>query len=105
MTSRVGGTIHRPGNCVNQWPSGYLEKTMKRLSFIAIVAVAAVLAVATSASARLGVVPLAAQDDGVIQVKGHGHGHGHMHRGGRGHHYGWGRGRGHHHGWRHHRHY
>jgi hypothetical protein len=81
------------------------RKFMKRPLFIAIAAVAAVFAVMTSASARLGMAPLAVQDDGVIQVRGHGHGHGRMHRGGRGHHYGWGRGRGHHYGWRHHRRY
>ena len=35
------------------------------------------LALTASASARLGIAPLAAQDDAVIQVKGgHGHGHG-----------------------------
>jgi hypothetical protein len=84
---------------------GDLEETMKRISIIAVTAAAAVLAITTSASARLGIAPLAVQDDAVIQVRGHGHGHGHMHRGGHGHHYGWGRGRGHHYGWRHHRHY
>jgi hypothetical protein len=99
--SRIGGTIQGSGNCVNQSPSGDLEKIMKRLLLIAIATVAAILTVATSASARLGMAPLAVQDDGVIQVRGRGHGH--MHRGGRGHHYGWGRGRGHHYGWRHHR--
>lgn len=56
------------------------------------------------ASARLGMAPLAAPDDAVIQVKGgHGHGHGHGRHGwhgNRGHHYGWYIGRGnrrHHH--------
>ena len=56
------------------------------------------LAMTVSASARLGMAPMAAPDGGVIEVKhgrGHGHGHGRMHRG-RGHHYGWYRGRGHH---------
>jgi hypothetical protein len=80
---------------------------MKRKLFVA-AAVFAALALAAPASARLGAAPgntLPAQDDAVIQVRGHGHGHGHMHRGGRGHHYGWGRGRGHHYGWRHHRRY
>jgi len=85
--------------------SSDLEETMKRILLITVAAVAAVLAITTSASARLGIAPLAVQDDAVIQVRGHGHGRGHMHRGGRGHHYGWGRGRGHHYGWRHHRHY
>ena len=72
---------------------------------IALIGCALLLAMTASASARLGIAPLVAQDDAVIQVKGgHGHGHGHrMGRGGRGHHYGWGRGRGHHKGWRHHR--
>ena len=74
---------------------GDLEENMKRISIIAVTAAAAVLAITTSASARLGVAPLAVQDDAVIQVRGHGHGHGHMHHHGRGHHY----------GWRHHRHH
>jgi hypothetical protein len=69
---------------------------MRRIGLIGL----ALLAMTVSASARLGMAPLAAQDGGVIEVKGgHGHGHGHMGRGGRGHHYGWGRGRGHHYGW------
>jgi len=72
---------------------------MKR---IALIGCALLLAMTASASARLGMAPLSAQDDAVIQVRG-----GHGHRGGRGHHRGWGRGRGHHYGWRHHhrRHY
>jgi hypothetical protein len=76
---------------------------MKRISLFAIAAFAAALAVATPASARLGIAPAGVtQDDAVIQVKGgHGHGRGHMGRGGRGHHYGWTRGRGHHYGRRH----
>ena len=73
---------------------------MKR---IVIITAALLVSLTASASARLGMAPLAAQDDAVIQVRGGGHGHGHMGRGGRGHHYGWGRGRGHHYGWRHHR--
>ena len=78
---------------------------MKRISLFGL-AVLAALAMPGVASARLGIGPIAQQDDAVIQVRGgHGHGHGHMGRGGRGHHYGWGRGRGHHYGWRHHRHY
>jgi hypothetical protein len=69
---------------------------------IALIGCALLLAMTGSASARMGIAPLAAQDDAVIQVKGgHGHGHGHMGRGGLGHHRGWGRGRGHHKGWRH----
>ena len=69
---------------------------MRRIALIGL----ALLAMTVSASARLGIAPMAAQDGGVIQVRGgHGHGHGHMGRGGRGHHYGWGRGRGHHYGW------
>ena len=69
---------------------------MRRIALIGL----ALLAMTVSASARLGIAPMAAQDSGVIQVRGgHGHGHGHMGRGGRGHHYGWGRGRGHHYGW------
>jgi hypothetical protein len=70
---------------------------MRRFVVIA-AALLASLAMTVSASARLGVAPMAAPDGGVIEVKhgrGHGHGHGRMHRG-RGHHYGWSRGRGHH---------
>jgi hypothetical protein len=81
---------------------------LKRIALIGVALLASTLALTASASARLLIAPLAAQDDAVIQVRGghgHGHGHGHMHRGGRGHHYGWGRGRGHHYGWRHHRYY
>ena len=75
---------------------------MKRFALIGL-ALLASLAMSVSASARLAIAPLAAQNDAMIQVRGgHGHGH-HMGRGGRGHHYGWGRGRGHHYGWRHHR--
>jgi hypothetical protein len=73
---------------------------MRRIALIGAALIAS-LAMTVSASARLGMAPIAAQDDSVIQVKhGRGHGHGHMHRG-RGHHYGWYRGRGHHK----HRHY
>jgi len=73
---------------------------MKRIGLLGC---ALLLAMTASASARLVIAPLSAQDDAVIQVRGgHGH-HGRGHRGGRGHHYGWGRGRGHHYGWRHHR--
>ncbi len=73
---------------------------MRRIALIGAALIAS-LAMTVSASARLGMAPIAAQDDSVIQVKhGRGHGHGHMHRG-RGHHYGWSRGRGHHK----HRHY
>jgi hypothetical protein len=68
---------------------------MRRIALIGAALIAS-LAMTVSASARLGMAPIAAQDDSVIQVKhGRGHGHGHMHRG-RGHHYGWYRGRGHH---------
>lgn len=74
---------------------------MKRILIIGAALFASTLALTASASARLGMAPLNAQDNAVIQVRG-GHGHGHMgHHGGRGHHYGWGRGRGHHYGWRH----
>jgi hypothetical protein len=73
---------------------------MRRIALIGAALIAS-LAMTVSASARLGMAPIAAQDDSVIQVKhGRGHGHGRMHRG-RGHHYGWYRGRGHHK----HRHY
>jgi len=78
---------------------------MKRILVIGFALLASTLGWITAASARLGMAPIAVQEDAVIQVRGHGHGHGHMHRGGRGHHYGWGRGRGHHYGWRHHRHH
>jgi hypothetical protein len=76
---------------------------MKRVMLVGM----ALLAMILPASARLGMAPMAAQNDAVIQVRGgHGHGHGHMHRGGHGHHYGWYGGRGHHYGWyRHHRYY
>ncbi len=77
---------------------------MKRILVVGVALFVSTLALTTSASARLGMVPMATQDDSVIQVRG-GHGHGgghHMGHGGRGHHYGWGRGRGHHYGWRHH---
>ena len=68
---------------------------MRRIALIGAALIAS-LAMTVSASARLGMAPITAQDDSVIQVKhGRGHGHGHMHRG-RGHHYGWYRGRGHH---------
>lgn len=71
---------------------------MKRIILIGVALLASTLAMTASASARLGIAPLAAPDEAVIQVRGgHGHGHGHMHRGGHGHHYGWGRGR--HRGW------
>ena len=73
---------------------------MRRIALIGAALIAS-LAMTISASARLGMAPIAAQDGSVIQVKHmHGHGHGHMHRG-RGHHRGWYRGRGHHK----HRHY
>jgi hypothetical protein len=73
---------------------------MRRIALIGAALIAS-LAMTISASARLGMAPIAAQDGSVVQVKhGRGHGHGHMHRG-RGHHRGWYRGRGHHK----HRHY
>jgi hypothetical protein len=82
---------------------------MKRPLLIVFALSSALLALMGSASARLGIAPMATPNDAVIQVRGHGHGHGHGHHygwhGGRGHHYGWYRGRGHHYGWRHHRHY
>jgi len=73
---------------------------MRRIVLICAALIAS-LAMTISASARLGMAPLNAEDGTLIQIKGgHGHGHGHHgHRGGRGHHYGWGRGRGHHYGW------
>jgi Spy/CpxP family protein refolding chaperone len=79
------------------------ENRMKRTLVIGLALLASMLGLTASASARLGMAPMANQDDTVIQVRGgHGHGGGHMgHHGGRGHHYGWGRGRGHHYGWRH----
>lgn len=55
---------------------------------------------ANSASARIGLPPVA-DDDAIIQVRGghgHGHGHGHGWHGNRGHHYGWYIGRG---NWKH----
>ena len=67
---------------------------MRRIALIGAALIAS-LAMSASASARVGMAPLAAEDGSVIQVRhGGGHGHGHMHRG-RGHHYGWYRGRGH----------
>ena len=51
------------------------EYCMKR---VVLIGCALLLAMTASASARLGIAPLAAQDDAVIQVRGgHGHGHGH----------------------------
>ena len=82
---------------------------MKRILLIGCALVVSMLALTASASARLGIAPMATPSDALIQVEGghgHGHGHGHWgHWGGRGHHYGWYRGRGHHYGWRHHRRY
>ena len=52
------------------------EHWMRRIALIGL----ALLAMTVSASARLGMAPIAAADGGVIQVKhGRGHGHGHMH--------------------------
>jgi hypothetical protein len=78
------------------------RKNQMRRFVLIVAALLASLTMTVSASARLGVAPMAAPDGGVIEVKrGRGRGHGHKHRG-RGHHYGWYRGRGHH-KWRHHR--
>jgi hypothetical protein len=71
---------------------------MRRIVLICAALIAS-LAMTVSASARLAMAPLNAEDGTLIQVRGGGRGHGHGHRGGRGHHYGWGRGRGHHYGW------
>jgi hypothetical protein len=78
---------------------------MKRALLIVFALSSAMLALMGSASARLGIAPMATPNDAVIQVGGHGHGHHYGWHGGRGHHYGWYRGRGHHYGWRHHHHY
>jgi hypothetical protein len=80
---------------------------MKRILLIGLALSVSMVAMTVSASARMGLAPMATQNDAFIQVRGgHGHGHGHMHHGGRGHHYGWYRGRGHHYGWHgHHRFY
>jgi hypothetical protein len=68
---------------------------MRRIALIGAALIAS-LAMTVSASARLGMAPITAQDGSAIQVKHmRGHCHGHMHRG-RGHHRGWYRGRGHH---------
>jgi hypothetical protein len=73
---------------------------MKYTQLITVAVSLFMLALLNPASARLGMAPLATNDDAVIQVKGgHGHGghHGHANRG---HHYGWSIGRGnrrHHH--------
>jgi hypothetical protein len=66
---------------------------MRRIVLICAALIAS-LAMTISASARLGMAPLNAEDGSLIQIKGgHGHGHGHHgHRGGRGHHYGWAEG-------------
>lgn len=80
---------------------------MKSALLIVFALSSALLAQMSSASARLGIAPMATPNGAVIQVKGgHGHGYGHHHgwHRGRGHHYGWYRGRRHHYGWRHHRH-
>jgi hypothetical protein len=67
---------------------------VKHVQWIAAAAALSMLALVSPASARLGMAPLAAQDEAVIQVKGgHGHGH-HGWHGNRGHHYGWYIGRG-----------
>ncbi|WP_064737343.1 hypothetical protein [Bradyrhizobium sp. Ai1a-2] len=81
---------------------------MKRILLIGAALLVSMLGLTASASARLGIAPMATTDDALIQVRGghgHGRGHGWGHRGGRGHHYGWYRGRGHHYGWRHRRYY
>ena len=52
---------------------------MRRIALIGAALIAS-LAMTVSASARLGMAPIAAQDDSVIQVK-HGRGHGHGHAG------------------------
>ena len=60
---------------------------MRRIVLICAALIAS-LAMTVSASARLGMAPLNAEDGTLIQIKGgrgHGHGH-HGHRGGRGHH-------------------
>jgi len=73
---------------------------MKYTQLITVAVSLFMLALLNPASARLGMAPLATNDDAVIQVKG-GHGHGGHHgHGNRGHHYGWSIGRGnrrHHH--------
>jgi hypothetical protein len=76
---------------------------MRRIVLIGFALLVSTLGMTLSASARLGIAPMATQDDALIQIK-HGRGHGHMHRG-RGHHYGWHRGRGHHKHGHHRRHY
>ena len=89
-----------PGTCP-QYRAAIGRNTAMRRIVLICAALIASLAMTISASARLGMAPLNAEDGSLIQIKGgHGHGHGHHgHRGGRGHHYGWGRGRGHHYGW------
>ena len=78
---------------------------MRRIVLIGFALLVSTLGMTLSASARLGIAPMATQDDTLIQVKhGRSHGHGHMHRG-RGHHYGWHLGRGHHKHGHHRRHY
>ena len=58
---------------------------MRRIVLVGLALLVSTLGMTLSASARLGIAPMATQDDAVIQVKhGRGH-HGHMHRG-RGHH-------------------
>ena len=76
---------------------------MRRIVLIGFALLVSTLGMTLSASARLGIAPMATQDDALIQIK-HGRGHGHRHRG-RGHHYGWHRGRGHHKHGHHRRHY
>ncbi|MFL6837266.1 MAG: hypothetical protein ACJ8FZ_08175 [Bradyrhizobium sp.] len=98
--SKIGKLCQAP-------PSGGRErKRMKRILLMGLALFVSMFAMTMSASARLGIDPMTAQNDSFIQVKGgHGRGRGHMHRGGRGHHYGWYRGRGHHYGWRRHHRY
>ncbi|MCA6105717.1 hypothetical protein [Bradyrhizobium cenepequi] len=78
---------------------------MKRILLIGAALVVSMFGLTASASARLGIAPMASTSDALVQVRG-GYGHGYRgYRRGRGHHYGRYRGRGHHYGWRYRRSY
>ncbi|MFL6838547.1 MAG: hypothetical protein ACJ8FZ_14790, partial [Bradyrhizobium sp.] len=73
--SKIGKLCQAP-------PSGGREENrMKRILLMGLALFVSMFAMTMSASARLAIAPVTAQNDSFIQVK-HGHGRGHMHRGG-----------------------
>src|SRR4051812_23596276 len=99
--SKIGKLCQTP-------PSGGRErKRMKRILLMGLALFVSMFAISMSTSARLGIAPMTAQHDSVIQVKGgHGSGRGTIYRGGRCYHYVCFRGRGHYYVWlRHHRYF